>query len=1207
MAKGKKKGQKKDEPTTSSGGLGYESTSQEPTTSGVSPPETSKAAEPQQVKEFVDEEGDGLSLDFGSRKKKPRKKKGPAAPVEAASSQPPPPQAQSQPQRQAEPLSPDSLDLSKMSVGSGRGQRDRTWNQPPAPGQLAGYGRGRQTQGVPQQGPVSQPPVSALPGLGQQGHASQFAGYGRERQTQDIRAGSSTWARDGASHETVPQQGPVSQPPVFIPPGLGQPDHASQFAGYGMGRQTQDVRAGGSTWARDGASRDTVPQQGPVSQPPVFTPPGLGQPDHASQFAGYRMGRQTQDVRAGGSTWARDGASRETVPQQGPVSQPPVSAPASFGQPGHASQLTGYGRGRQTQEVRAGGYGRGRGSSAQPPPAEPRRPPDSQAPKALSAIQYRIPEAIRRISVPARTIQVLTNYLPMSIKFMKIHRYDVSIKPDRPKKMIPQAFNLAKAQKFANYTIAFDQMKNCYCIQQLPGVNQSDRYAVDVEITDNNGKILKFEVSFKYTGAVDLSRIQQFMATGGSSLAPPTDAIQCIDVILRQGTLESYVKAGRQFFKRPAQTIDLGDGLEMWTGLFQSAIFTSMSFINIDVAHKGFPKKQSMIDALVNDFRLDPHRSFEQQRQQMWAIEKFNEFIKGLRVLAVIGADTSTKGHKREFICNGVVDPPHKLKFPMTGPDGRQTTMTVADYFKKEKNYTLKFPNLNCMWVGPRNKNIYFPMELLEVVYGQALRKQLNETQLSKMVREAATPPNIRKKKIEDVIKDMNYSRNPFFKHFGLEISEKFLQVEAKVLQPPKILVGGGRSIEPRRGVWQSNTVLQPEALNSWGFIAIESDPRQCNFNGMIEMIMRVGNQMGMRVSPPSCTHFNTRINELMNVLFTALERDIKFLFIIVSRRGRDYYHRVKRFAELEVGILTQCVKEETAARRMNDQTVRNILLKVNSKLMGINQALDGRSMPSCLKGPVMVVGADVTHPSPDQTSIPSIAAVTASIDQKCFLYNIELCVQTPKKEIIVEFEDMMVEHLQVYRKHQHTLPKKIYVFRDGVSEGQFEEVMNSELTAVYRAYQRMTGTSEKPEVLFLLVQKRHHTRFFSGADNPQNVEPGTVVDKQIVHARELDFYLVSHQAIKGTARPTRYHAVCNDGGIPLDEVEQLTYYLCHLYSRCMRAVSYPTPTYYAHLACLRAKSLTYGDTFNNQELEIRPKRLHVLKKMLDFSRMFFV
>ena len=35
---------------------------------------------------------------------------------------------------------------------------------------------------------------------------------------------------------------------------------------------------------------------------------------------------------------------------------------------------------------------------------------------------------------------------------------------------------------------------------------------------------------------------------------------------------------------------------------------------------------------------------------------------------------------------------------------------------------------------------------------------------------------------------------------------------------------------------------------------------------------------------------------------------------------------------------------------------------------------------------------------------------------------------------------------------------------------------------------------------------------------------------------------------------------------------QALTYYLCHLYSRCERSVSYPAPTYYAHLAAFRAR-----------------------------------
>ncbi|CAG4973952.1 unnamed protein product [Parnassius apollo] len=1188
MGRGKKKSEKKEEQVPSLSSL---SIAEEPSTSQAQPVTEPPVSTQPTAKEPDEENTDGLGLGLeGSKKRRPRKKKDPASVARTTSGS-----ADKQaPDPQPAVVPPETRDLSQMgptgiSSGHPHSKGEPSHHQYAAGQQhqfSGGLGRGDIPQATHAPGAMtpqrSVDPIPQAAFAGSYQHApgqqqQSIGGFGRGGDRGGGRGGDRGGGRGG--DRGGGRGGGRGRGRGQIP----QDTHPFSQAAVVGSHQRHEIDQGGvpqsQVWGRGPPTQPACEQKPSTFWGPP--PRGSGDPQAAAVGAQAQVGGaapQTQAVSVSQQQQSSGGQSRGRGP--GRMEGNEKDIPQATQTPGAMTPQPAYSQ-----------------------------PPSKEAARTSPTLSLnKMPLAIRRSTVPVTNIVVLTNYLPMTLQFKKIHRYDVGFKPDKPKKMIPRAFCKAKDILFRNHTLAFDQAKNCYSIHPLPGVNDHTRFAKEVELLDDNGKTMKFEVSFKYTGLVDLDRINQFMVSGGSSLNPPTEAIQCIDVILRQGTLESYVKAGKQFFKRPARPIDLGDGLEMWTGLFQSAIFTSTAFVNIDVAHKGFPKKQSMIDALTRDFRLDPTQPLEQQRREQRSVENFHNFVKGLRVNAVIGGDTSTRGQKREFICNGVVDPPIKLYFTMTHPDGRQQKMSVAEYYLKEKKYRLQYPNLNCLWVGPKNKNIYFPMELLEVVPGQALRKQLNEMQLSKMVREAATPPNIRKQKIEDVIKDMNYSRSPLFKEFGLSISEKFLQVEAKVLQPPKLMVGQGRSIDPRGGVWRSNTVLQPEVLGSWGFIAIEADPRQSNFDGIIEMIMRVGNQMGMRVAPPKCTHFNVRINELTNILFTALERDINFLFIIVSRRGRDYYHRVKRLAELEVGILTQCIKEETASRRMNEQTVRNILLKVNAKLMGLNQALDGRSMPACLKGsPVMIVGADVTHPSPDQSSIPSIAAVTASIDQKCFVYNIELCVQSPKQEIIVDFEDMMVEHMQVFRKRLNTLPKKIYVFRDGVSEGQFDQVINYELSAVYRAYQRLTGTTAKPEVLFLLVQKRHHTRFFSHDANAQNVEPGTVVDKHIVHPKELDFYLVSHYAIKGTARPTRYHAVCNDGGIPLDEVEQLTYYLCHLYSRCTRAVSYPTPTYYAHLACLRAKSLTYGDTFNNEDLERKPKRLHVLKKMLDFSRMFFV
>lgn len=798
----------------------------------------------------------------------------------------------------------------------------------------------------------------------------------------------------------------------------------------------------------------------------------------------------------------------------------------------------------------------------------------------------------------SRQLKVLTNYLEMKIQPLKIYRYDVSIKPDRPKKFMPKSFAIVKETHFPKNIIAFDQRKNCYSIEQL-WKSSDDRFFTTVEVTDDNGGKMSFEVTIKFTGIVDFETIINHMRNGGTSLSPPMEAIQCVDVILQQGTLQSYVKAGRQFFKQPRNPIDLGYGLEMWTGLFQSAIFTSRPFINIDVAHKGFPRQQSLIDALTRDFNLDPRQPLDRQR----GADYFIQFLKGLRVKANIGGG----GRKREYICNSLVDPPNRLLFPMTDANGTTKTVTVEKYFEVDKKCRLRYPNLNCLWVGPRDKNIYYPIELLEISYGQAQNKQLNEVQLRTMVRQAATPPNDRLAKIREVISNMNYSANPCFKHFKLEVSNQFLQVDAKVLPAPKLDLGSGRTVDPRKGVWQANRFLKASALTAWGLIGVDIDTRRCDCQFLIDMMMRVAGSMGMQVAQPKFTNFSGKMFDLQKMLLTANDKNLNLLFVIVPARIKDVYDRVKRIAELDVGILTQCIKDSTVMNRINDQTIKNILLKVNSKLMGVNQALESRSIPQCIRdGSAMVVGADVTHPSPDQSNIPSIAAVTASYDPECFKYNIELSIQAPKHEIIVEFGDMMFDHLKVYKKHRNCLPKKIYVFRDGVSEGQFAQVMNSELVAIQRAYSRLEQNF-KPEILFLLVQKRHHTRFFLGENNPQNVDPGTVVDTDIVHVRELDFYLVSHQAIKGTARPTRYHVVCNDGNIPSDEVEQLAYYLCHLYARCTRSVSYPAPTYYAHLACLRARSLTSENRYNNADLEKKPQRLRVLDRMLQHSRMFFI
>ena len=45
-----------------------------------------------------------------------------------------------------------------------------------------------------------------------------------------------------------------------------------------------------------------------------------------------------------------------------------------------------------------------------------------------------------------------------------------------------------------------------------------------------------------------------------------------------------------------------------------------------------------------------------------------------------------------------------------------------------------------------------------------------------------------------------------------------------------------------------------------------------------------------------------------------------------------------------------------------------------------------------------------------------------------------------------------------------------------------------------------------------------------------------------------------------------------DDNRFTADELQILTYQLCHTYVRCTRSVSIPAPAYYAHLVAFRAR-----------------------------------
>ena len=126
------------------------------------------------------------------------------------------------------------------------------------------------------------------------------------------------------------------------------------------------------------------------------------------------------------------------------------------------------------------------------------------------------------------------------------------------------------------------------------------------------------------------------------------------------------------------------------------------------------------------------------------------------------------------------------------------------------------------------------------------------------------------------------------------------------------------------------------------------------------------------------------------------------------------------------------------------------------------------RHLQDLYKGPLMLFGADVTHPTQDNKISESIAAVVGSLDKDCCFYAARLYAQrTPRGqayEMIHDLDKMVLDLLGEYYNKNKQFPKKIVFFRDGVSEGQFSLVLRFEINKIRNACQ-LISQGYKPAI----------------------------------------------------------------------------------------------------------------------------------------------
>ncbi|KAJ3325485.1 hypothetical protein HDV06_004344 [Boothiomyces sp. JEL0866] len=821
-----------------------------------------------------------------------------------------------------------------------------------------------------------------------------------------------------------------------------------------------------------------------------------------------------------------------------------------------------------------------------------------------------------------RQIKVAVNIFPVTqIANGNVHQYDIAFTPELPqekqRRVFAQLEQLVK-QKHKDCWLVYDGQKNAFSLFELKNPLTFEIHIPDLvdyelpelvkgkpKILDLNlkpaiihtkdsikGNVVSVKATIKKTSTFNLHQLLLFAQGKSRETENVLSCSTALSVLLRHVPSMLFTPVGSNFFT-PNDRVPISNGLEVWRGYHQSikAMMAGHLGINVNVCSTVFRKGNiSVLDYLCEYLGC---RFGDIPKLSHSLIEKG---LKGVNCVTTHRGDRKQRFNIKKIS----TETANTMKFEKDGK-----VISVCEYFEKDLNIRLKFPNLPLALKS--NGKTAFPLECLAIQPAQRFTERLNGNQTSEMIRLTCQKPQGRKRQVENAVQNiLKYENNPYMKAFGIKVGSKMMEIEARILPAPNV-VFKQNSIAGLDGAWNLNRqkLVNAPLMESFAFVFFTKV--QANIANQIkDVILKKWAFVGMNIQNFNCPVLVQNPEAqggVKNALITAfnqaqtkMKKKCQLIMCVIDKESKGLYEQIKTISLCEGGILTQCMQSKHVKDPDNikDQYVFNLALKANIKLGGASNYVDKLPLTEV---PTMFMGADVTHPAPS-SSAPSIAAVVSTTDKFATEYTTHCHAQGSRVEMISDLQAITGKALDSFRQFNKVYPKRIVFFRDGVSNGQFKQVIETEVKAIKEAMEKKNIVAN---LTFIVVQKRHHIRLFpidQNKDRSENCLPGTVIDKKITHPTEFNFVLQSHAGIQGMSRPTIYHVLYDEQKMRPDEAQQLCFNLCYLSERATRSISMVAPAYRAHLAAYYARMFLQGDDSKGDNIKLRSFAQGIESKM---------
>jgi len=759
----------------------------------------------------------------------------------------------------------------------------------------------------------------------------------------------------------------------------------------------------------------------------------------------------------------------------------------------------------------------------------------------------------------------------------------------------------------------YDEGKNLYAIENLT-LNFKKEYECELtnKKTDRRNKFRFLLINLVKT--YELKTIFDFMQRRLS--IKPHDPVRILETLFKQTQRSDMITIKNQSYPKHQRLDDLGDGRGIASGFYQAIVLGERGpTLNINNTFTCFYKNDNLVEFLSCYLNNDVRKHGIQQKDQPLLVRK---------VLKSLWFVTQHTNQVRRYRLKSFGRSADEHKFVKN--EGEQ--ISVADYFNDKWKIRLRYPHLPVVELfnpAQKSQSHFLPMELVTVDEWQRSLKPLTTEQRARVTKKTVVRPGERYGMIRRVADERKFDQDSYLQKFGIDVDVKeMMLLPARVLPAPEIKYKSSRGDQgdaiERVQIgkwWLNNRFNKAREIRTWAVVLVsqrEPDNRQIRLaRDFADRIPQAMSKYGLRFNSKPIEKSDAAVPQTILARMNELKmQGCEVIIYILNQVGDDIYHAIKFFGNVKLGIVTQCTRFDrlmsNSDPRKMDMYIQNLVQKFNAKLGGVNQLVSlmrALTSPSARSDVFMFFGIDCTHVTCSKER-PSIAAVIGSKDSTSSQYAGRVIQQfSPKGKIALEIiKDLHVyvgELIKEFSNRNTNLPNKLVFYRAGVDDGAFQKVLDNELRAIKRACQDLYGHNPLPQICFVIVKKRHNTRFFTWdkqSNQTNNLQPGTVIDTDIVSPNGFDFYLNSHAAIQGTSRPMLYQVLYDEIGFTSDDIQQLTYYLCHTDVRCTKAVSVPAPVHYATLCVSRGLNLDYEGQMANEQRSIATSEMD--ETMLD-------